>query len=140
MRAESIRGLDGCPPPSGRKYLVVIPAKGHKNCNCFLQEDVKHRAGGQVFDRRCPHYCGCPVLALFARAGTVLPGARALRIRGQTRTGHYFSIHPKSQSNVTAITASTTKKADHSQGESGAIRNQPAGPKSLRLKILPLSD
>jgi hypothetical protein len=31
-------------------------------------------------------------------------------------------------------------RADHSQGESGVSANQPTGPKSLRLKILPLSN
>ena len=46
---------------------------------------------------------------------------------------------PESQSKVISVTALKVKRADPSQGESSVGKSRPAGAKSLRLKILPLS-
>jgi len=43
------------------------------------------------------------------------------------------------QPDVIPVTALEAKRADYCQGESGTSKTRPSGPKSLRLKILPLS-
>ena len=82
---------------------------------------------------------GCPVLAFFARAGTQLPVATDVEVCRRGWIGFQSRPWEKSHSDVTPVLAHNVNCADHSQSESGVSNNQPTRPKSLRLKILPLS-